>query len=461
MQQLQTILTKIAEFPRAHLIAISVICAALAIFSITTTPSAEPAFQESVEIAIPFSTLDNSDTLSNTQISNQTAIAIADQSPDTTPLAEAHFTQNLVIDTVRSGDSLAKIFKRQKLAPQTLHKIMTSSEEAQILKKIHPGQELAFAMHEGELVKLFYYINKLETLEVEKSDDTFITKVVRKELETKAKYSRGVINNALFLSAKEAGLTDNMTMQLANIFGWDIDFVLDIRQGDSFELIYEEKFVEGEKYQDGDILIATFTNQGKEYTAIRYEDPDGRVDYYSPEGKSVRKAFLRTPVDFKRISSKFNLKRKHPIFKTTRPHKGVDSAAPTGTPIKAAGDGKIVVARNKGGYGKAVVIQHGQKYSTLYGHLSKWGRGIKEGRRVKQGQIIGYVGSTGWATGPHLHYEFRVNGVHRNPLTVKLPAGQPIAKKFKDQFLAHAAGMRGQLAMNSDYHSTLAQNEYE
>lgn len=445
MAHLQPILAKIARFPRTHLIAISLLAIGLAVFATTTKPSAEPALEQAVEIGIPFSPADE-------------AVTAVEELPAVEEVTEIE----PIVDSVREGDSLAKIFKRQKISPQTLHNIMTCGPEADILKKIHPGQELAFSIDDsGELMKVQYFMNKLETLNITKADDSFTIDIHRKPVDTKTKYSHGTIDSALFLSAKAAGLTDNMTMQLANIFGWDIDFVLDIRGGDSFELMYEEKFVDGEKYQDGDILIATFINQGKEFTAIRYEDPKGRIDYYTPDGKSVRKAFLRTPVDFKRISSKFNLKRKHPIFNTTRPHKGVDYAAPTGTPIKAAGDGKVIIARKKGGYGKAVVIQHGQKYSTLYGHLSKWGRGVKEGRRVKQGQIIGYVGSTGWATGPHLHYEFRVNGVHRNPLTVKLPAGQPISKAYKELFVAQAAALRGQLAMNSDYQRTLAQNEYE
>lgn len=447
MAHIQPILAKIARFPRTHLIAISLLAIALAVFATTTTPSAEPVFEQAVEIGIPFSEKEAKST-----------VALLEVSP---AIEEVDYIEPIV-DAVREGDSLAKIFKRQKISPQTLHNIMTCGPEANILKKIHPGQELAFSIDDsGELMKVEYFMNKLETLNITKSAESYDIDIHRKPIETKTNYSHGVIDSALFLSAKKAGLSDNMTMQLANIFGWDIDFVLDIRQGDSFELMFEEKYVDGEKYQDGDILIATFINQGKEFTAIRYEDPEGRVDYYNPDGKSVRKAFLRTPVDFKRISSRFNLKRKHPIFKTTRPHKGVDYAAPTGTPIKAAGDGKVIIARNKGGYGKAVVIQHGQKYSTLYGHLSKWGRGIKEGKRVKQGQIIGYIGSTGWATGPHLHYEFRVNGVHRNPLTVKLPAGRPINKAHKELFLAEAASLRGQLAMNSDYQRTLAQNDYE
>ena len=218
-------------------------------------------------------------------------------------------------------------------------------------------------------------------------------------------------------------------MELANIFGWDIDFALDIRAGDHFTVIYEERFLNGEKIGNGPILAAEFVNQGRSYKAIRYSDAGNRSDYYSPTGLSMRKAFLRTPVDFRRISSRFG-KRKHPILNRMRMHTGVDYAASRGTPIRAAGDGKVIHKGRKGGYGRTVIIQHGGRYSTLYAHMNSYRRGVYTGKRVKQGQIIGYVGSSGRATGPHLHYEFRVNGVHRNPLTVKLPSAKPINSKL-------------------------------
>ena len=227
-------------------------------------------------------------------------------------------------------------------------------------------------------------------------------------------------------------------MELADILGWDIDFALDIRRGDEFYIMFEEKFLEGEKVDNGNILLAQFINQGKEITAIRYENESEEVDYFNPDGLSMRKTFRRNPLDIVRITSRFNLKRKHPVLHKIRAHRGVDYAASTGTPIRATGDGKVINARRKGGFGNTVIIQHGQKYNTLYAHLSKYGKGIKEGRYVKQGQIIGYVGSTGLATGPHLHYEFRVNGVHRNPLTVSLPSAKPIKASEKDRYLKHA-----------------------
>jgi murein DD-endopeptidase MepM/ murein hydrolase activator NlpD len=236
-------------------------------------------------------------------------------------------------------------------------------------------------------------------------------------------------------------------MELAGIFGWDIDFALDIREGDQFAVLYEGLYLDGERIGTGNILAAEFTNQGKLYRAVRYTDARGHTDYYAPDGHSMRKTFLRTPVSFTRISSRFNSGRKHPILNRIRAHKGVDYAAATGTPVKATGNGKIVLRGKKGGYGNTVVIQHGSSYSTLYAHLNNFARGKTVGSRVQQGEIIGYVGSTGLATGPHLHYEFRVNGVHRNPLTVKLPDAAPLPKKFREDFKLATENLIAQLEL--------------
>ncbi|KPK40462.1 MAG: peptidase M23, partial [Gammaproteobacteria bacterium SG8_47] len=256
-------------------------------------------------------------------------------------------------------------------------------------------------------------------------------------------------------AGQRAGLSDNLIMELAAIFGWDVDFALDIREGDEFAVIYEEHFLDGEKLRDGAIIGAEFVNQGQRYQAVRYTDPEGRGDYFTPDGMSMRKAFLRTPVEFSRISSRFGT-RKHPVLNKFRAHKGVDYAAPQGTPIKAAGDGKVIFAGTKGGYGRTAIIQHGGRYSTLYAHMSKFARGVRSGKYVRQGQTIGYVGSSGLATGPHLHYEFRVNGVHRNPLTVKLPEAAPISAALKSDFIDHADRLTRQL--NAHRESRIALN---
>lgn len=232
---------------------------------------------------------------------------------------------------------------------------------------------------------------------------------------------------------------------MANIFGYDIDFAQDLRTGDEFELVYEEKTVDGKTIGTGNILSARFTNRGKVYTAIRYTDKQGNTNYYDADGASLRKAFIRTPVDFARISSRFSNGRKHPILNKIRAHKGVDYAAPRGTPIKAAGDGRVTLAGRKGGYGNTVVIKHGQRYQTLYAHMQGFAKGVRAGSTVKQGQIIGYIGTTGLSTGPHLHYEFQVNGVHVDPLSQKLPTADPIHASEKQRFFQQSKPLLAKL----------------
>jgi len=336
--------------------------------------------------------------------------------------------------TVKTGDSLALIFSRLSLSPRSLYNIMSLGKDASRLKKLRPGQILNFSIDEKELIKLEYEVNLTSTLVISKVDDKFQAELIKEELESRVKHAKAIINDSLFLSGKRAGLSDNLIMQLVSIYGWDIDFALDIREGDSFTLIYEEQYKDGVKVSDGPIIAAEFINRKTALRTVRYKHDDGRIDYYAENGDAMRKAFLRTPVELARISSRFNLKRKHPILNRIRAHKGVDYAASTGTPIKATGDGTVVLAGKKGGYGRTVVLKHGGKYSTLYAHLHKYARGVRTGKRVKQGQIIGYVGKSGLATGPHLHYEFRVNGVHRNPLTVKLPKVESINKNALPAF---------------------------
>jgi murein DD-endopeptidase MepM/ murein hydrolase activator NlpD len=349
--------------------------------------------------------------------------------------------------TVKKGDSLAAIFKRNGLDASDLHKIMQLKKETRRLRKVQPGQTFRFQVDEdGVLQSLLYDINQLETLAIQRDVDNFVASYHHKDVEKRTNHAAAVINSSLFEAGREAGLSDSLTMELANIFGWDIDFALDMRTGDHFTVIYEEHFLNGKKIGNGPILAAEFVNQRKSYKAIRYTDAGNHTDYYTPGGLSMRKAFLRTPVDFRRISSRFG-KRKHPILNRMRMHTGVDYAASRGTPIRAAGDGKVVHKGTKGGYGRTVIIQHGGRYSTLYAHMNSYRRGIYVGKRVKQGQVIGYVGSSGRATGPHLHYEFRVNGAHRNPLTVKLPSAKPINSKYKPAFEDHAQIMISQMDM--------------
>jgi len=346
---------------------------------------------------------------------------------------------------VRKGDTLARIFSRNKLSARDVHNIASLGKPVRSLINLQPGEYISLQYDaDNNFTGLVHEQNQFESLHVRRDGDAYTARKVIRKPDVRIAYASGTIKNSLFLAGQRAGLPENLIMELAGIFGWDIDFVLDIRRDDSFRVVYEEHYLDGEKVRNGNILAAEFVNRDKTFRAVQYTHANGRSDYYTPKGYSMRKAFLRTPVDFSRISSRFG-KRKHPILNRMRLHKGVDYAAKRGTPVRATGDGKIIHRARKGGYGKTVIISHGNKYSTLYAHLSNYNRKARSGSRVKQGQVIGYVGSTGRATGPHLHYEFRVYGGHRNPLTVKLPSAAPIDKRIKQDFLNKTQGLIAQL----------------
>ncbi len=338
-------------------------------------------------------------------------------------------------ETVRSGDSLARIFQRASIPQRELAAVLEAGPAATGLKRIYPGHELLFDIaSDDRLLRLTYVPSRTESVVFDRDGDAFVSKAIKREPERITTYRSATINQSLFVTGTEIGLNDDITIRLAQIFQWDIDFVLDIRKGDTFHLLFEELYLDDEFIGFGEILAAEFVNQGRAYRAVRYTDLTGRSDYFSPEGDSMRKAFLRAPVDFTRISSNFNMRRLHPLHKRSMPHRGIDYAAPAGTPILAAGDGRVNTATRNASSGNFVVIQHGEQFQTKYLHLSKFGSGIKGGTRVRQGQVIGYVGSTGWATGPHLHYEFLLNGVHKNPRTVALPKANPVPRNERGRF---------------------------
>jgi len=347
---------------------------------------------------------------------------------------------------IKQGESLSAIFKQQKLTPALLHRIVNSSETAARLAKIRPGQTVHFGINqEQQLQQLILERNPISSLHISLSDTAINTEEQTQDLEPRRKTTTGTVNASLFVDGQAAGLSNKLIMEMVEYFGWEIDFALDVMPGDSFSLIYEEQYLDGKKYSDGPILAAEFINQGKLFQAVRYTNPEGQTGYYDSTGHPKKRAFIRTPVDFTRISSGFTRKRWHPVLKKWRSHKGVDYAAPRGTRVKAAGTGKVVFKGKKGGYGNVIFLRHGGKYTTVYGHLSKFAKSLKNGAKVKQGQVIGYVGSTGLATGPHLHYEFRINGVHRNPLTVKLPKSIPLPKKQMEDFKHQTAPLLAEL----------------
>ncbi|MCP8463119.1 peptidoglycan DD-metalloendopeptidase family protein [Pseudomonas sp. ZM23] len=360
---------------------------------------------------------------------------LADSNKQPSPSASAEPAWKSV--TVGKGDTLSTVFAKAGLPANVVHDMLAANKDAKQFTRLDIGQDVDFLIDaKGGLQGLKVKRSDLETISLSKSAKGYDFKRDLVKPSVHANYAHGRIDSSLFAAGKDAGLSHDLIMSMANIFGYDVDFALDIREGDEFDVIYESQQVNGKQVGTGSILAARFVNRGKEYTAVRYTTKQGNTSYFRADGTSMRKAFIRTPVDFARISSRFSMGRFHPILNKIRAHKGVDYAAPIGTPIKATGDGKILEAGRKGGYGNAVVIQHGQRYRTVYGHMSRFAKGIRTGIAVKQGQIIGYVGMTGLATGPHLHYEFQINGQHVDPLSAKLPMADPLGGAERKRFMA-------------------------
>jgi murein DD-endopeptidase MepM/ murein hydrolase activator NlpD len=348
--------------------------------------------------------------------------------------------------TVTSGDNLSTLFYRAGLSDLDVYRI-SQAKQGKSLRNLFPGEILRFGLDSsGKLVEMRYEKTPLEAYIFSATQDRYQSRHLIREPEVLKSYREGTIKESLYLAGMTAKLPDKTVMELANIFGWDIDFVFDIRKGDSFAVLFEERYIDGQRLGTGNILAASFTNRGKTYKAVRYKNGQGQSSYYTPEGLSMRKAFLRTPLDIFRISSGFNLRRKHPIHKNIKAHRGVDYAAPTGTPVYASGDGRVIEAGYTKANGNFVFIQHGQTYITKYIHLHR--KKVRSGQSVKQRQIIGTVGATGYATGPHLHYEFLVNGVHRNPRTVSLPKANPIPDTERPRFTKMATALLEQLDQN-------------
>lgn len=353
--------------------------------------------------------------------------------------------------TIRRGDTLSDVLKRAGHDSSDIHRLIQSNPDARVFRQMYPGQILRMrAKDDGPLQELVYETGPGEAFHLVRHEDRFeLTKELR-TFETRLAHVSGTIESSLFEDGQNAGLSDNLIMKLVEIFGWDIDFALDLRRGDSFSVIHEEKFWRGQKVTEGSILAAEFVNQGRVFRAIAFRDANGYTSYYAPDGTSVRRPFLRTPVEFSRITSRFTGNRYHPVLKTWRAHKGVDYAAPTGTPVRATASGRILsIGWNGGGYGKRIVIRHNSTYNTVYAHLSRFRSDLRVGSFVDQGQTIGYVGATGLASGPHLHYEFQVNGAHRNPLTYKFTGGEKLPSQNRDEFARLASNWSARLDLIS------------
>jgi murein DD-endopeptidase MepM/ murein hydrolase activator NlpD len=347
---------------------------------------------------------------------------------------------------VGAGDTLERIFRKLELSLTDLAQLRSLPDLRAKLDSLKPGEMLRFGVKDDELVTLERKLSPSETLSVQRDDSGFATEVIVNPLERELRSTEGTIRSSLFQAAADAGLSDNTALRIANIFQWDIDFVLDIQPGDRFRVTYEKVSQDGEPLGEGDILAVEFVNQGKPYRAIRFQPDGGEPTYFTPDGKSLRKAFLRAPLEFTRVSSRFNLYRRHPVLNRIRAHRGVDYAAPIGTPVRAAGSGRVRFVGNKGGYGKVIELEHINQVRTVYGHLSRFARGLRTGDRISQGEIIGYVGMTGLATGPHLHYEYLSRGVHMDPQKVALPTDRPVPPAQMARFREMAAPLLASLA---------------
>jgi murein DD-endopeptidase MepM/ murein hydrolase activator NlpD len=358
---------------------------------------------------------------------------------------------------VGRNDTLDAIFRRMALDPADLAAIRQLPGVRQSLDFLKPGDAIELTRRDGTVRELSRRVTETQTLHVVRDAAGFAARITENPVQTRIRTAGATIDSSLFQAAESAQISEPVALRLANVFAWDIDFVLDIREGDHFTAVYQQIYQDGRYLRDGDVLAAEFVNNGRLYRAVRYVNDSGTAGYYTPEGKPMRKAFLRAPVEFTRVSSVFNPHRLHPILNLIRGHMGTDYAAPVGTPVHAAGDGRVSFEGVRGGYGNAILLSHSNEVSTLYGHLSRFARGIRLGSHVQQGEVIGYVGMTGLATGPHLHYEYLVNGLHKDPQTVKLPGAEPLSADVLARFRAQTAAYLADLAAPAKAPATAAQ----
>ena len=354
-------------------------------------------------------------------------------------------------ERIQRGDTLGGILARLSVTDPAALGFLRSDAHAKPLYQLKPGKSLRVRTDEdGRLIALSYLATDGSLLAVDRVGEELVARSVAPQATVRIELRSGEIASSLFAAADAIGLPDAVTVQIAEVFSGEIDFHHDLRRGDRFAVVYETREVGGDSLGAGKVLAAEFVNKGLAHRAFLWRSSDGSEGYYAEDGKSLRRAFLRSPVAFSRVTSGFSLARFHPFAQTWRAHKGVDFAAPAGTAVHAAGDGQVALAGTQNGYGNVVILRHAGAYSTVYAHLSRFAAGVKTGASVAQGNVIGYVGQTGWATGPHLHYEFRVNGVERNPLTIALPNAQPIPASERAAYLERSAPLGAQLSLGRD-----------
>lgn len=402
----------------------SVLCATLCLISLTalmtreSTASRDPILPPASEAA----SITNVDAQNGANLDN----AIQDAVSDSLPVPTAN---DWITLTVKRGDTFSSLIENLGIPSDDGKSLLALGRPVAALKALTAGKPINILRDaDGDLEELTYDVDDTHTLQVRRAGDKFEALTLEAKLDHHPVQAAGVIRSSLSAAEQKAGLSSRLSAQMAELFGYDVDFALGLRQGDRFVVVYDAYYNKaGKKVRNGDILAAEFVNNGRSYRVMRYVARNGIPTYYTPQGQSLRKAFIRTPVAFARISSGFSLNRRHPILNTIRAHKGVDYAAPIGTPVKATADGVVEFIGVESGYGNVVILKHGRKYETVYGHLSRFRSGLHRGNSVKQGQVIAYVGMTGLATGPHLHYEFRVDGVPKNPVTVALPRANPLS----------------------------------
>ncbi len=336
------------------------------------------------------------------------------------------------------GDSLATLFIHMGLSAKSLNALLHNNPHAKALTQIKPNVVVQFLIRGSQLEQLILPLSKTQSIRVKYHNNQYQTQIETHETHIKTETVTGTIHHSLFATSKQTHIPYALIQKMADILAWQINFSKDLREGDQFSIHYEVHYINNERIRTGDILAVSYTNQGKRYQAIRHQTKAGKVDYYTPSGQSVRKAFSRYPLQFSHISSSFNLSRMHPILKKRRPHRGIDLAAPIGTPIRATSDGRVVSIGYDSGYGNKIKLRHAGPYESLYAHMLRFKKGLKRGDFVNRGDIIGYVGQTGLADGPHCHYEFRVNNVPKNPATVSLPAALPLPESELAAFQHHA-----------------------
>ena len=351
-------------------------------------------------------------------------------------------------ERVQRGDTIGSLLARAAVDDSEAMEFLRTDPSARALYQLRPGRALKVATHDdGRLAGLRFLAGNGEILSVGRSANGFTTNREAAPADTRVTMRAGEIQTSLFAAADDADLPDAITLALADVFEGDIDFYHDLRRGDRFIVLYETRYVDGEPAGTGRILAAEFVNRGVALHAFLWQAPDGSEGYYDETGRSSRKSFLRSPMEFSRITSGFTQARFHPILHTMRAHRGTDFAAPMGTPVRATADGVVTVAGEQNGYGNVVILQHDGRYSTVYAHLSRFAEELRSGARIRQGDTIGYVGQTGWATGPHLHYELRVDGEPQDALTAALPMATPVSDEERPAFTAGIAPLAGELAV--------------